>query len=219
MIFAGTTQSTAMGSMQSINQTEKAGGYTKITKKRAAAVDRIIQDGRSIDAMLSGEIPTSDGIVITDGFVLVHSATEIGRKACKVTAVNMGETLHDKFLTAYKTSDEEIYAVSHPFELKKVASTLHEQCKQYQTTNRFKQSFITLIGTNKEGKSVSATFNVRHLINAFECVGRKAVGTLCVNNNLFNGSCFLLIEPNDHYGDLSQEMHAIVLQSKNSEVA
>ena len=164
--------------------------------------------------MMTGEIPTDDGVVVTDGFVLIHSAAELGRKSCKATAVDSGGVLRSRFITAYNTPVENIYTISEPFELKKVASTLRNLCKQYQATNRFKQSFITFIGTHNTKEPIAATFNVRHLVNAFDCVGRTAQGVLCQNPELFNGMAFLLIEPAECPNDLRYGIHAIVMQSK-----
>ena len=164
--------------------------------------------------MLNGEIPTEQGYAITDGFVLIHSPESLTEQRCKVKDLDtMGGVLLSRFLTAYGTPESGIYNITEPFPLTKVASTLRELCKQYQTTNRFKQSYITFTGTNKYTNPICATFNVRHLQNAFDCVGKKAVGILCKDPELFNGMAFLLVE-GDNPHDLSDGIHAIVMQSR-----
>lgn len=191
----------------------------KITKRVVAAVKKILMDGRSIDAMRNGQIDTEDGYAITDGFVLIHSPVSLCEERCLTKDCQTGGVLLNKLRAAFDTPSEDIYEISEPFKLHKVASTLRDLCKQYQKTNSFKQSYITFTACNRNHDSVNATFNARHIINAFECVGRKASGTICVNKDLFSGKPFLLVMPSDNPRNLREEINAIVLQSGSKEAA
>ena len=130
-----------------------------------------------------------------------------------------GGVLLSKFQFAFNTPISNIYEISDPFPLRKVASTLRDLCKQYQDTNSFKQSYITFTGLNQNKSPVSATFNTRHIINAFDCVGRKAVGKIYVNEDLFSGKPFILVMPHDNLNNLAEEINAIILPSGNKEAA
>lgn len=121
--------------------------------------------------------------------------------------------MYNQISTAIKTETSNIYKVTEPFPLVKVASTLRKQCKENQVTDKYNHSFITITGTNSEGYKIDATFNTRHIINAFECVGAKATGFLLINPTLFNGMAFLLVEQSNHSKDLNNGLCAIVLQS------
>lgn len=165
--------------------------------------------------MLSGQIKTPDGYTITDGFVSIHSPNELSDIICKDKNSDIvGRVLHKQFLTAFETDDSRTYKVTKPFPLIKVASTLHKLCKENQISDRYNRSFITFFGINVKGQDISAVFNTRHIINAFECVGAKAVGHLMTNPSLFSGDTFLLISQTDRPKDLSNGAYAIVLQSK-----
>lgn len=72
---------------------------------------------------------------------------------------------------------------------------------------------------NHSGDKITATFNTRHIINAFDCVGRKAVGRIYVNKDLFSGKPFILVMPHDNPNNLAEEINAIILQSVNREAA
>lgn len=191
----------------------------KITKRVAAAVKKILMDGRSIDAMRNGQIDTEDGYAITDGFVLIHSPVSLCEERCLTKDCQTGGVLLSKLRAAFDTPSEDIYEISEPFKLHKVASTLRDLCKQYQKTNSFKQSYITFTAFNRNHDVVNATFNTRHIINAFDCVGRKATGTICVNRELFSGKPFLLVMPSDNPRNPREEINAIVLQSGSKEAA
>ena len=174
-------------------------------------------DSRSIDPKIDGQIQTDEGIAVTNGFVLVHSPVDFGRKFAKNANAELGGVLLSRFLAAHNTPGDGIYEITDPFPFRKVASNFRDQLKQYQITNRFKQSYITVYGKNENGDQVSATFNTRHLENAFDSVGRKAVGWLYRNKDLFNGTTFLLVEPFDTPYNLGEEINAIVMQSRNTE--
>jgi hypothetical protein len=191
----------------------------KITKRVIAAVEKILIDSRSIDAMRSGQIETENGYMITDGFVLIHSPVSLCEEKCLSRDCQIGGVLLSKFQVAFNTPISNIYEISDPFPLSKVASTLRELCKQYQDTNRFKQSYLTFTGVNHSGDKITATFNTRHIINAFDCVGRKAVGRIYVNKDLFSGKPFILVMPHDNPNNLAEEINAIILQSVNREAA
>ena len=72
---------------------------------------------------------------------------------------------------------------------------------------------------NHSGDKITASFNTLHMINAFDCVGRKAVGRIYVNKDLFSGKPFILVMPHDNPNNLAEEINAIILQSVNREAA
>jgi hypothetical protein len=107
--------------------------------------------------------------------------------------------LLDKLNTA--TSVERTL-VENPFRLEKVAGSLRKKCAEHSITNKFKQSFITIDG---------ATFNTKHLINAFEAVGSRARGYIASNPGIFFGRSYIIVEPDGfEYG---KGVRAILLQS------
>ena len=95
--------------------------------------------------------------------------------------------------------------VQQPFELKKVASTISALCKQYSITDRFKKTTINIDGM---------VFETNRLIDAFDVVGRKACGYIARNSDLFDGSDYLVIEPEN--ADYENDIYAIVLPQKNT---
>ena len=62
----------------------------KITKRVLAAIDRILLDSRSIDPKIDGQIQTDEGVAVTNGFVLVHSPVDFGRKFAKNANAELG---------------------------------------------------------------------------------------------------------------------------------
>ena len=54
----------------------------KVTKRVIAAVEKIMIDSRSIDAMRSGQIDTEAGYAITDGFVLINTPVSLCEERC-----------------------------------------------------------------------------------------------------------------------------------------
>lgn len=60
----------------------KEGGSIEFTKKAKNAVHRIVVSAQSYDPMLAGEIPIDDGVVVTDGFTLLHSPKSFGEVRC-----------------------------------------------------------------------------------------------------------------------------------------
>ena len=175
------------------------------------AVDRILIDGRSVDASISKQIPTDDGFVATNGFVLIHSPVNLQHETNPDIA--LGNRLREQFLLAHTTEQDGIFRITAPFQLKKVAISLRNQCKLYQATNKYHQSFVTFTGENNAGKIICGTFNIQHLFCAFDCVGRKAVGTMYRNPEMFNGDTFMLVEPEDNRKNLAEEVNAIILPS------
>lgn len=175
------------------------------------AVDRILLDGRSIDASISKQIPTETGFVVTNGFVVIHSPVDF--KHDTNNDIQLGERLQNLFIQTFETNHDDIYSITSPFQLRKVAISLRSQCKLFQTTNKYRQSFITFIGDNSNNEKACGTFNLQHLLCAFDCVGRKAVGTLYKNPSMFNGDTFMYICPEDDKYNLISEVNAIILQS------
>jgi len=54
----------------------------KMTKKCISAANKIIMAEKSYDAMLAGEIPVDNGVVLTDGLSLVFSPMSFGLSRC-----------------------------------------------------------------------------------------------------------------------------------------
>lgn len=175
------------------------------------AVDRILLDGRSVDASISKQIPTENGFVVTNGFVVVHSPVDF--KHATNNDTELGDRLRNLFLQTWETDPCGIYCVTSPFQLRKVAISLRSQCRLFQATNKYKQSFVTFIGENINGDKACGTFNLQHLLCAFDCVGRKAIGTLYKNPEMFNGDTFMYVEPEDDRQNIISEVNAIILQS------
>lgn len=93
--------------------------------------------------------------------------------------------------------------VECPFRLEKVAGSLRKKCAEHAVINEYKQSFITIDG---------ATFNTKHLINAFEAVGSKARGYIASDPGIFYGRSYIVVEPDGfEYG---KDVRAILLQSR-----
>lgn len=176
------------------------------------AVDKILLSGRSVDVSISKQIPTDDGFIVTNGFVLVHSPVDFQQEINRDK--DLGNRLRNCFLTAWQTPESGIFPITDPFPLRKVAISLRDHCKVYQATNKYRQSFITFMGANTDGRMNCGTFNLQHLLHAFDCVGRKAVGTLYQNKDLFNGDVFMSVEPEDDWHNLHDEVNAIILQSR-----
>lgn len=176
------------------------------------ATDRILLGGRSVDASISKQIPTDDGYVVTNGFVVVHSPVDFGVDTNP--DLELGNRLRQQFLHAYETEENGVYTITDPFPLRKVAISLRSKCKLYQVTNKYKQTFITFYGENCDGDKTCGTFNLAHLLQAFECVGRKAIGILYKNDAMFNGDAFMLVEPEDNKHNLTGEINAVILQSR-----
>ncbi len=176
------------------------------------ATDRILLGGRSIDVSISKQIPTDDGFVVTNGFVIVHSPVDFQRETNN--DLELGNRLLGVFKQAYQTGSDGIYTITDPFPLRKVAISLRTQCKVYQVTNQYKQSFVTFIGENMNGEKTCGTFNLQHLLQAFECVGRKAIGILYKNEEMFDGDTFMLVEPEDNKHNLTGEINAVIIQSR-----
>ena len=54
----------------------------KLTKKTITAAHKIVMRARNFNTMLAGEIPTENGIIITDGILTVHSPVSFGEPSC-----------------------------------------------------------------------------------------------------------------------------------------
>lgn len=174
-----------------------------LTKKKISAAHRIIVRARSFDTMLAGEIPTDNGVIVTDGIVTAFSPVSFGEPRCLTNdPVCAGGYLLSKLKTAVHVEKS---LVQQPFELKKVASTISSLCKQYSITDRFKKTTINIDGM---------VFETNRLIDAFDVVGRKACGYIARNSDLFDGSDYLVIEPES--ADYENDIYAIVLPQKNT---
>ena len=170
----------------------------KLTKKTIAAAHKIVMRARSFDTMLSGEIPTENGVIITDGILTVHSPVSFGEPQCMHrNPVCAGGNLKTKLIEA---TNVEKRLANKPFELRKVASTICGLCKEFAKTNEYKKSFVTIEGL---------VFDSVRLVNAFDIVGRKACGYIANHPNLFNGSSYLIIEPENV--DYENDIYAILL--------
>lgn len=173
------------------------------TKKCLRAVHRIILNGRSHDAMLSGEIPCEHGVLLTDGFILLHSPESFGGGCCKsVDVANVANDLWQKLITAC-SADKTL--VSHPFVMDNVITKLSGLCKEYAVTNGYNRDLITIEG---------AIFDSVRVRTLFDIVGGGCCGYIASNSELFGGYPYLIAQKkecnyyNDVYGILLQHRKA-----------
>jgi len=153
--------------------------------------------------MLAGEIPVSNGVILTDGFILLHNPESFGERRCLCSNyIHVGGVLLQKLRAAI---DVERHLIESPFRFEKVSTKLRKLCKEHSVEDEFKRSFITI------GEAV---FDTRRLINAFEAVGGKVCGYLANTTEHFNGSSYLIIEPTDY--DSTKNACAILLQSRKA---
>lgn len=182
----------------------------KITNRAIQAAEKITQDARINDTMMSGEIQINGRYIITDGFVAISSPQSYGVQKCKsLDSWHIGNIILDRFNIINNESRCE-YIITAPFQLKKLATNLGKLCSQYCTISKYGKRYITFNIISDKNKTSKATFNVRHLMNVFEACGRKAEGKIISIDGLFNCVPFIFVE------SIEDNVYAIILQSDNS---
>lgn len=168
------------------------------TNKQIKAIRKIIRNAGSFNPMLAGEIPTNQGVVLTDGIIVVRNHSSFGEDVCASdTRERIGREINEKLdiMTAEAKS-----LVEHPFRMKKVIKKLRALCKEYVVTDRYGHSFINIEGS---------VFDTDKLFTAFDAVGSKACGFFASAPYLLEGEKYMIIEPEN--ADYEKDVHAVLL--------
>lgn len=165
------------------------------TKRMIAAADKIAKSALCFDISLAGEIPVDNGVLLTDGLALVYSPQSFGLTKCSRSDV--GEKLQELLLSAVSSRGE---IVEKPFRFEKVASDLGIKITQHERTDRYGESFLD-IG--------EYSFHSGRVLNLFIVTGRKSVGTLARNDELFGGLPYLVVAPIDF--SITDDIYGLLL--------
>ena len=186
-----------------------------LTKKQTDAVFRIVRkcESNPIHKNKAGEFCVDDGFMLTDGNVLLHAPYKFGVKP-RLPMEHVDELKNRAYMkhaicAAYKDGD--FYRVDDPFSLYCVASTLRKKLGAYAVVKDGHEIIKLSAFDEFNRRKVEAWFDVRNIINAFEAVGKDAVGYIGSTPSFFCGRTYLIVEPYGHLGDLSYGIHALVL--------
>lgn len=183
-----------------------------LKRKQKAAISKIISRSRLNDVRFAGEIHAGCYYIITDGKVAIFSKESFGEHGC-ITSDEMVNSYLLAGIHAAISNSRVVYKIKAPFELKKVATSLPDSCKQYGDIDKYGRNTVTFTATNSSDE-IRAKFDSKDLFNAFDMVGRKAVGEIISNKDYYNGIPFLYV----HADQDNRNIEAIVLQAndKNS---
>lgn len=181
-----------------------------LKRKQKAAIAKIVSRARLNDVRFAGEIDAGGYHIITDGKVAIYSIAPLGEQKCMVSDNAVHQYLASGLQAARNVETK--YEIREPFELKKVATSLPGMCKQYGDIDRYGRNKVTFVAVNSSAE-IKAEFDSKDLCNAFDMVGRKAVGEIVSSRNYYGGVPFLYV-----HAEQENQIEAIVLQAndKNS---
>lgn len=185
----------------------------ELTKKQVAAIERVIcscaSDPRHRE--MAGEAPVSDGIIITDGAVLIHAPESLGMKQGKWKDLSRAEKMNACLHAPYE-SGSEFYRVEEPITNGKTSSKLRAILKEHTFVSPDGNHVaVSLSAHDLHGEELSASFDFTRLVSAFEAVGKDAVAYIGRSYSALSHLPYLLVEPIDVAGKFEYGIHAIVL--------
>jgi len=190
-----------------------------LTKKQIAAIQRVIincaSDPRHKDT--SGEAPVSDGIIITDGHVLLHAPESLGFKQQNKSDSKSAERMNKYSHAAFDDYGADFYRVEEPIPNGKSSSKLRAMLKEHTFMSDDGQHVVVSLSShNTRGDEVWSAFDYGNLINAFEAVGKDAVAYIGNSTNLHCPEPYLIVEPEYDYGNMNKGIHAVVMPCRTS---
>lgn len=190
-----------------------------LTKKQIAAIQRVIINCASDPGHknAAGEALVCDGIIITDGQVLLHAPESLGFKQQNQSDQKFVERLNKYAHAAFDDYGADFYRVEEPIPNGKSSSKLRAMLKEHTFMSDDGQHVVVSLSSHDaRGDEVWAAFDYGNLVNAFEAVGKDAVAYIGNSTNLYCPEPYLIIEPEYYYGNMSQGIHAVVMPCRTS---
>ena len=188
-----------------------------LTKKQAAAIDRIIAKTPPHHRDQAGENSVvyrgeDDGIVITNGHVLLHAPEPLGYRAPKKYDPRTADKLNAYIHAPFEDYIGDFFKVVAPIQLEKCASTLRKGLKKHAFLSSVdKIEVVRFTAMDLEDKSLKSAFAVDSVVDAFEAVGKDAVGYIGSSSAVPCPAPYMIVEPANGYGNLKIGIHALVM--------
>lgn len=189
----------------------------QLTKKQVDAIERIIAKTPPRQRDFAGETQVTyhdedDGVIITNGYVLVHAPESLGFRGPKKPDPKRDDRLNHCAHAAFDSQSCDFYIVDTPFKMEKVASTLRKQLKKHeQRKDMDGNAAIAVSAATPDGRIMRSAFACDQVIDAFEAVGKDAVGYVGMSDLFHTPMPYMLVEPAGNVGNFKAGIHAIVM--------
>ena len=189
----------------------------QLTKKQTDAIGRILAKTPPHHRDFAGEVQVvyhdeDDGIIITNGYVLIHAPEPLGFKGPKKPDPNRDDKLNSISHAAFDSPICDFYIVDAPFRMEKVSSSLRKKLKECEIRKCMDgDAAITVSAAAPDGRTIRSAFACDQIVDAFEAVGKDAVAYIGKSDLFYTPAPYMLVEPAGNVGNFKAGIHAIVM--------
>lgn len=191
----------------------------RLTQKQDEAIKRIIAKTPLRQRDRAGESQVThngedDGVIITNGFVLIHAPEPLGYPGPKQPDAVRYDRMNHYAHAAFDDDKSNFCMVEKPFRMEKVSSVLRKRLKENRWgVDKYGNEAIRVSATAPNGEEITSAFFCEYIVDAFEAVGKDAVAYIGMAKDM-TPIPYMIVEPDGNVGNFSRGIHAVVMPTR-----